>query len=87
MPFADRPFAPERAGQLARELAAGVDVESLVDRLSADAHVRLVREVLHEPPTDLLRRPTPGQVLLHGGAKFLIGPRFRLAWPAASSRG
>ena len=63
--FAGGAAAAQLLGELAFELAAGVDVDRLVDRLGAHAHLRCIGEVLREPVADLLRRPLLAQSALH----------------------
>src|SRR3954466_3041512 len=55
--LAQRPPSPQAGDQLTLERAAPFDVERLVDRLVADAHVRIVGEVDDEAAADLLRTP------------------------------
>src|SRR5699024_6466908 len=46
--------------QLAFERATALDVQRLIDRLMADAHGLIIREVDPEPVRDLLRAPRQG---------------------------
>lgn len=46
--FAGNPAAAQVAGEFAFEFAAGVDVDRLVDRFGAHAHLRGVGEVLDQ---------------------------------------
>src|SRR3954468_10590235 len=58
--FAQRATGAQAGHQLTLERAASLDVERLVDRLVADAHVDIVGEVQDQPPGDLLRTPGRG---------------------------
>lgn len=55
--LAQRPTGSQAGHQLTLERAASLDVERLVNRLVADAHVLMVGEVDDQPSTDLLRAP------------------------------
>src|SRR3954451_801771 len=52
---------PEVGGELAAQLAAGLDVERLVDRLVADPHLRVLGVFDLQSGRYLLRGPAPGQ--------------------------
>jgi hypothetical protein len=54
--FPDRSAGAQMLRQLLFQAAAGLDIERLVDRLVGHPHLRIVREVEHQSPGDLLRR-------------------------------
>src|SRR5664280_1393010 len=56
---------PQRQLQLGPQLTAGLQVQRLIDRLVGHPHHRIVGMSHHEPGTDLLRRPFPGQSTVH----------------------
>src|SRR5664279_4621102 len=56
---------PQRQLQLGPQLTAGRQVQRLIDRLVGHPHLRIVGMSHHEPGTDLLRRPIPGQSTVH----------------------
>ncbi len=55
-----------------------MDIDRLVDRLGAHAHLWSGREVLDQSVTDLLRRPLHFQFRLHAGTKSIVGEQLRL---------
>ena len=70
--FAQRATGAQAGHQLTLERAASLDVERLVDRLVADAHVDIVGEVEDQPPGDLLWTPGRGPAPI--GAVRLVQP-------------
>jgi hypothetical protein len=61
------PSAAQLLGQFALQFAAGVDVDRLVDRFGAHAHLWAVGKVVGHPVTDLLGRPLLLQLPLNVG--------------------
>src|SRR3954453_3270705 len=70
--FTQRATGAQAGHQLTLERAASLDVERLVDRLVADAHVDIVGEVEDQSPGDLLRTPGRGPAPI--GAVRLVQP-------------
>src|SRR6476646_11176923 len=57
---AQRPLGPQASRQLAPQRPAPLHVKRLIDRLVADAHGLVTREVAPQAPGDLLRAPRLG---------------------------
>ena len=57
MGLAPDPTAPQRCAELAFQLAVGMDVDGLVVRLAAHAHLRVIGKLSPKSMSDLLRRP------------------------------
>lgn len=59
------PPSTQRSSELTAQLAAALDVQSLVDRLRRHPHLHLVREQRRQRATDLLRAPPLPKTILH----------------------
>src|SRR5689334_18639367 len=55
--FTPGPAGPQRGLHLAFESASGLEVEGLIDRLWAHAHLRVVGKLFDQRVADLFRRP------------------------------
>ena len=62
---AGRVSRPQIAGQFLAQRAAGLHEQRQIDRLVRHAHLRIVRELFHQPTRDLLRRPPQLELRLH----------------------
>ena len=79
--------SPQLRSELPSQLATGVDVDRLVDRLRAHPHLLRAWEVFDQSIADLLGRPLPRKLPLNVGAEPVVGGDFRCPWPCSPCHG
>jgi hypothetical protein len=90
--LAQRPARAQARGQLSSQRPATLDIQGLVDRLVRHAHLRVVQEIDHQPPADLLRTVLGEQLPLDMLAQLpcrasnaAFGRRARVSAPACAT--
>ena len=75
------PPGPQVTRQLPAQRPTALHIQRLVNRLSRHPHLRTVRELQHQPGTDLLRRPVPHQLGLHPFPQLIVDRQLRRPGP------